>query len=291
MVDTNDYIFRFLNGEISNKRKHSEVINKILAGYIDSDGYIELARKDGLLAITVSLGQAAVNDPDFTVLRRFHEHYGLGSLTYRFSKSNKESSRCDWRLGVKDTLILFNLIGKHLIIKGKPYKNLISLFNSFKGTKISSNEWDELRNIMIEIKKDTGPIKRKKHPSWAWLAGYIAGDGHLCCRLGRKRKKFDKKVNKYYNMTYNELYVVITGDDRNVFEFLQEHFKGSVYNKGTYYQWKRSLGKGHLSFSKDFLRRIKPYMLHPKKYKTIKRMQSYYKGLAETKQVELEIAK
>ena len=85
-------------------------------------------------------------------------------------------------------------------------------------------------------------------------------------------------------MTYNELYVCIVDKHRVALDFIQIHLNGSVYEKkGGCFMWKRSLGKGHKSFSENFLSKIKPYMLHPHKYEKIKRMQSYL-GLAETKQ-------
>lgn len=272
MVNTNDYIYRFLNRDLEGKRKHSEVINKILAGYIDADGHIRIKDNGRFYQLSVSLSQSAVNDPDFDIMRSFKRFYNIGSILFRFSQNPQESSRCDWNLGTKDSVKLFGLIGKHLIVKGKEFENIVNLYKEYSSVEVSEETTEFLRKKVCEFRNTCGPIKKKKHPSWAWLSGYIAGDGHLCCRLGRKRKKFDKKVNKHYNMVYNELYVVITGNKREVFDFLKEHFKGSVYDKGSYFQWKRSLGKGHKDFSENFLVSIKPYMLHPKKYRNIQRM-------------------
>lgn len=273
MVDTNDYIYRFISGNLGESRKHSEVINKILAGYIDSDGHITLKVNSQYLNINVILSQAAINDPDFEVIRAFHKFYNLGNIQFRFSENDKESSRCDWKLGVKDSIKLFNLIGKHLVVKGTLFRDLIEIYKSYVGIKISTEEYEIIKEKQRDLRKTTGPIKRKKHPSWAWLSGYIAGDGHLCCRLDRKRIKYDKKVDKYYNMTFNELYVDIVSDIKSPLEFLQEHFKGSIYPcRGTHFHWKRSLGKGNIDFSEEFLSKLKPYMLHPKKYSAIKRM-------------------
>lgn len=273
MVYTNDYIYRFISGKLGKNRKHSEVINKILAGYLDADGSVGIVRNTKRHQLRISLTQAAVNDPDFEILRAFHKFYKLGTLTYRVSNNPKESSRCDWKLGTKDTIKLYNLVAHHMIVKGKEFEKILDIWTNF-----AEEPFELVTSLLKEARKLEGPIKKKKHPSWAWMAGYIAGDGHLCCRLGRKRKKFDKKVNKYYNMTYNELYVVITGNKRKPLEFLKENFKGSIYDKGTYFQWRRSLGKGHLSFSENFLISIKPYMLHPKKYDTINRMLSYLRA-------------
>jgi len=273
MVDTNDYIYRFLNGNLGENRKHSEVVNKILAGYIDSDGTVSIHRNEGTLRISLTLSQAAVNDPDFEILRAFHKFYGLGTLHFRFSDVEGESSRCDWKLSIADTIKLFNLLGKHLIVKGTLLRDCIKLYEENKGKKLSDAEYEVICNTRDTLRSSSGPLKRKKHPSWAWLAGYIAGDGHLCCRLNRKRRKYDKKVDKYYDMTYNELYVVIVSDIRGPLDFLMEHLNGSVYAvKDSYFQWKRSLGKGNLKFSEEFLSKLKPYMLHPKKYRAIQRM-------------------
>lgn len=288
MVDKNDYIYRFISGKLQDKRKHSEVINKILAGYIDSDGSISLRRSDSKnrnIQIEVHLVQSAINDPDFEVIRSFYKFYNLGFLTYKISSNPKESSQILWRLGSSDSIKLFNLIGKHLVVKGKHFKFCIERYAELIGEEITDVFWEDIKaEVNKSREENAGPLKIKKHPSWAWLAGYIAGDGHLCCRLNRSRKKFDKKVNKFYNMTYNELYVCIVDKHRVALDFIQIHLNGSVYEKKEgCFMWKRSLGKGHKSFSENFLSKIKPYMLHPHKYEKIKRMQSYL-GLAETKQ-------
>lgn len=279
MVDSNDYIYRFINGNLQENRKHSEVINKILAGYIDSDGSISLKINSEYLNINVYLSQAAVNDPDFEIIRSFQKFYNLGNLMFRFSLNEKESSRCDWKLGVKDSLKLFNLIGKHLVVKGTLFRDLIATYEEWVGKNITQEEFKILQEKQSFLRKHTGPLKKKKHPSWAWLAGYVAGDGHLCCRLDRKRHKYDKKVNKYYDMTFNELFIDIVSDIKEPLEFLTEHFKGSIYPcRDTHFHWKRSLGKGNIDFSEEFLSKLKPYMLHPKKYETIKRMLGYLRS-------------
>lgn len=273
MVDTNDYIYKFLSGSLRDKRKHSEVINKILAGYIDSDGSVGLKLNSGFINVNLSLSQAAINDPDFEILRSFYKFYNLGYIQFRFSDNEKESSRCDWRFGVEDTLKIYNLISKHLVVKGTLFEYLIEVYKEYKGKKVSLEDFEKIKDNVREKREITTMLKRKKHPSWAWLSGFISGDGHLCCRLNRKRHKYDKKVNKYYDMTYNELYVNIVCDLRHPLEFLQEHFKGSIHGpKDGCFHWKRSLGKGNIDFSEHFLLKLKPYMLHPKKYEAIKRM-------------------
>ena len=46
--------------------------------------------------------------------------------------------------------------------------------------------------LKVESKKsrsNAGPIKDKKHPTWAWVSGYLDGDGHYS-------KRYDKNPQK-----------------------------------------------------------------------------------------------
>lgn len=272
MVDTNDYIYKFIGKDFQDKRKHSEVINKILAGYIDSDAYLGIDISSDYLRLRLAFSQSASNDPDFEILRSFQKFYNVGVVHYRTVDVGDATSRGEWCLCTGDTVKLLNIIGKHLIIKGKLSEFLLEVYDAYKGIKISQEEYKNIKEVLDYFRTFGSPLKRKKHPSWAWLSGYIAGDGHLICRLGRKRRKFDKKVDKYYDMTYNELGIIIVSSVVEPLEFLKEHLKGNIYQKNNYFFWKRSLGKGHKDFSLNFLVRIKPYMLHPKKYNKIERM-------------------
>ena len=73
--NTDTLAYKLLSGSLRKNRKHSEQLNKYLAGLVDTDGCISLffykTRTTGLqrVSVTVNLTQAATNDPDFEVIR------------------------------------------------------------------------------------------------------------------------------------------------------------------------------------------------------------------------------
>ena len=151
---------KLLSGKLS---KHSEQLNKFVAGFFDSDGSVYLCRDRGAIALRCSINQSAAKDPDFEIMRSLHRHYSLGTLNYVDVK--KGSAQCSWRFGATDSKKLFNLIGKHLLIKATHFKNCINSYNS--KTFMVDEEYKNSRN-------NSTYLKRPKHISWAYLSGLIS---------------------------------------------------------------------------------------------------------------------
>lgn len=66
---------------------------------------------------------------------------------------------------------------KHMVIKGAHWNRLYEKFCQYQGVSLSEEEVEALKLWSKESRKDTGPIKPKNHPTWAWVAGYLDGDG------------------------------------------------------------------------------------------------------------------
>jgi hypothetical protein len=116
-----------------------------------------------------------------------------------------------------------------------------------KGKKsMSMKEWEALAQASKESRKlRVGPLKPKNHPTWAWLAGYLDGDGCFSFRTSRNR-----------NM---RLSVTAHITDVSVLEFLQKAFGGTIKNNSRSENikvWWRGLGPANVSFALRFLPKL-----------------------------------
>lgn len=269
MFDTNTLGYKLVTGNLRERRVHSEQLNKYLAGLFDADGCITLERISGkYIHLRFTLSQAASVDNDFELLRSLKTFYNMGTLKYSISANGV--SRCDWRLSSKDSKKMFGLLGKHLRIKGTHFQNMINIQKAYKGTVVSDEQWEKIREYRSESRRKSTWLKRPKHLAYSWVAGYLDGDG--CYRFRRSQ---------------NTLAIKAASDDLHILYKLQEDFKGSVLDsKSTYKVWRRGLGKGHIKFSLPFLKKMRHYSCNRQKYGKIQEMIDYLEStqVATTKQ-------
>lgn len=290
MFNTSTLGYKLLSGKLRESRKHSEQLNKYVAGLIDADGSLSLnfAFYSGYYNTRLSmiLVQSFSNDPDGELIRSIRDYYNLGTICYRTLEAENQSSQIMWMLGTKDTKILFNRIGKHLRIKGTHFDNLIWLVDQLRGVRIKEEHLLELRDYSKCSRKNSKWLKHPKHLSWAWVAGYLDGDGHYRCRIGRTR--YNKTDDRFQES--NELSVTVTchQEDSHIVDFLKVCFKGHTRDSGEYKSWRRSLGVNNKSFSLPFLKKMRMYSCLYKKYKVIEMMIAFLEDPAETKQESLE---
>ncbi len=236
--------YKLLSGQLKNNRKHSEQLNKFLAGFIDSDGsfflYFSKDRKGFYRAYCfTTLTQSWANDKDHTLLKSLADFYLLGKVsTYK----RDGISVGDWRLSSKDTKSLTNRIAKHLRIKGTHLDNLLWLQQELQGVALTLSQVEELKEFSKCSRENSKWVKTPKHPSWSWLAGLLAGDGHFRCRINRK--VWDKRYSRY---TYhNQLVVSITTShaDEFILHFIQRALGGRIATPGKkkYPRWTKGLG-------------------------------------------------
>jgi len=97
-----------------------------------------------------------------------------------------------------------------------------------------------------------GPLKARNHPSWAWLAGYLDGDG---CYT--HRENFDK-TRGYWQLSSN-VSAVAHINDIYVLEYLQKSFGGVMVGQGqsdNVKVWRRALGWQNRDFALQFLPKL-----------------------------------
>jgi hypothetical protein len=137
---------------------------------------------------------------------------------------------------------------KHMVIKARHWQWLLETWRQYRGQEygengVSTEERDELSRRVRESRRNVGPLKPKNHPTWAWLAGYLDGDGYYALRTGKG------------NRNYVAVGVCAHKDDASVLEFLQKAFGGNVsdFKKPTLRYWSRNLALSQASFALNFL--------------------------------------
>lgn len=259
MFNTNTLGYKLVTGKLKSSRKHSEQLNKYLAGLFDADGCISIEWHDHkYLSLRFTLTAAASVDNDFETLRSLQSFYNMGTLRYSIGESG--TSRCDWRLSSKEAKMMFNLIGKHLRIKGTHFETMINLQESYKGQVITEEQWEQIKEVRRVSRANSTWLKYPKHLSYAWVSGYFDGDGSY---------GFRKK--------YNTLDIRVPSSDLHILYKLQEDFGGSILtgHSENYKVWSKGLGKGHIKFSLPFLKKMRQYSCIRQKYEKIQEMITY----------------
>jgi len=249
---------RLLSGKLS---KHSEQLNKFVAGFFDSDGCVSVYMDRHTLTLRATLCQTASKDPDFEIMRALHRYYNLGVLTY--ITRDKGSAVCTWNMGIKDSKKLFNLIGKHLLIKATHYENCIALQLRYADSRVSKEEWVLIKDFKRKSRESSRYLKIPKHISPAYLAGLIAGDGHL------QFKRYNGR---------NKINLCIASGDYVIIELLVRDFKGHYQKQEGCYIWRHPLGKMNRPFVMKVLPKVRKYMLLKTKRDVIDRILTFHKS-------------
>jgi hypothetical protein len=281
MFNTSTLGYKLMSGYF---KSHSEQLNKYVAGLFDSDGSVGLAFKEhsngrGSVYLQLTIGLSASTDPDFALLRALCNHYRLGKVYYALSNSPiAKSSLGSWRLNSKESRKFLNVIMKHLLIKGSHADNLLWLVDELDGYTIKWDVLNELREFSKCSRDNSKWLKKPKHPSWPWLAGYLDGDGHYRCRLNSVRKGSTSLRNEL------KLFVGASITDGFILEFLKEHIGGSLrLRKDSLWFLQLALGKGSRVYAIKFLKQMQKYCCLENKHRVICSMLNYHLP-AETKQ-------
>lgn len=231
--------------------KESDV--KYLSGLLDADGCLSFMfspPRPGVCAFYTSL-MLTLASSDTVDKHGFVETLpvvtGVGAV-YRHDAKHPQCKT--WTVTKRaDLEMLLPRLIKHMVVKGKHWQWLLDRRREQRGVVLTKEQCEQLA---IAAKKsrveNVGPIKPKNHPTWAWLAGYLDGDGH------------------YSYTTHNGngtrlIYVGATAheNDASVLLFLQRAFGGSIYDhKGAarVKRWRRYLGKANQGFTLRFLPKL-----------------------------------
>jgi hypothetical protein len=216
---------------------------KYLAGLLDADGWFGFSWKTPEKAYR----RMTLRQNDERILKWIEKNIGIGWFT-------KDS----WTVSSNSDLnLLMPHILKHMVIKARLWEWV------YTTDAPSKDEWRRRRL------HDVGPLRHKKHPTWAWVAGYIDGDGWIA---HNKRKDTIGYTTRVGALCHHS--------DRIAVELLHKAFGGNLCEKSEGVQWQRGLGKQHRSFAKMFLSRLVPHLVR-KRHKAELILQYHSQRLSE----------
>lgn len=238
----------------------NESLVKYLAGLLDADGSMSFSFKEdqnreGLFFTGLRLMLASSKAVD-----RHGFVESLPELTRMGSISHYGASRqfVTWTVNRRSEVeMLTPRLIKHMIIKAHHWQWMLDMWRTMRSHSNTCTASDRI--LLVQAGKESrrnnrGPLKPKNHPSWAWLAGYLDGDG---CYTHRQNPG-TKNGKTYLQWTIN-VSAVAHINDQAVLQFLQMAFGGQIRDHGkspNVKVWVRSLGNQNRSFALNFLSKL-----------------------------------
>lgn len=236
--------------------KFTETDIKYLAGLMDADGSLcfhfrEYGNGRYNVSLKLVLQQSLSIDKDGRFIHWLASFGGFQQFVKLKDEAHPNWADANrWTVTSNQELnMLVPRLTKHMVIKAKHWEALLEKLDSIYGKTVSSEEMLELKEFAKTSRLNVGPLKPKKHPTWAWVAGYIDGDG---CYYMRERKK-NWGIAK-------EMLVRVVAQDSDLcsLELLHKAFGGNLKknaHEATYY-WSRNLGNADKDFALKFLRKM-----------------------------------
>lgn len=213
---------------------------KYLAGLLDADGSFYLKYQGNRVYLVVALDLSTGIDRNCEYSNWLAEKL---SVTYSLNKrelSAKDVLSIKFIVSKRSTIeMLVPRILKYLVIKGKHLERLYIKWQELRNEKQSDEVIQQLKQFVIDSRKDVGPIRHKEWLPKAYVAGYIDGDG--CYMM--------KQSSGTYNVS-----TVSHKDDRIVQDLLLKQYGGHIYYQEDWVRWRRSLGRTNKVFAISFLR-------------------------------------
>lgn len=227
----------------------NETLIKYLAGLIDADGTIQFVYrpvKNGYtLHLRMSLDAASsVDHKGF--IPSLPELTGLGKVYRREGRGPNRSEMYTWSVGIKSDLekIIPRLV-KHMVVKATHFDWCLTTLRSNSGKILTEKEVQFLKKEIVTSRQTSSWKTSKKHPTWAWTAGFLDGDGF-----------FSLRYNKKTGATTTRMGAVCHKNDRRSLDLLHKAFGGSLYEEKDCIRWHRNLGPADAKFSLPFLAKI-----------------------------------
>jgi|TARA_R100000501_G_C2598686_1_gene96450 hypothetical protein len=229
--------------------KMQENLVKYLAGLCDADASLSFRfnrSKNGfMLHLILHLSAAESIDKKGSFVKSLPSITGFGNITSR--DRNNWARVNQWQVqSRRDLNMLLPRLLKHMVIKAKHWQTLFDIYTEQKGLEMSEVQMDQLKILSQNSRKNSGSLRHKNHPTWAWTAGYLDGDGSFMF----------KKHPSGYGMKLMISAISHKGD-RVALDLLHKAFNGYVYErKDNCTEWKRNLGVRDKTFALHFLGKL-----------------------------------
>lgn len=228
-----------------------EELVKYLAGLLDADGSLSFSFKSdpnrsdhNFIGLVLSLASSdAVDHHGF--IDNLPTETGMGGLTRYGAKGQFKA----WKVSKRaDLEMLLPRLIKHMVIKARHWQWLLDQWRDRRRTTCNDVERDALKEGSKLSRMNAGPLRPKNHPTWAWVAGYLDGDGTYAYRRHQTRPGEWQWIMNVSAVAHR--------NDMVSLEFLQKAFGGFIYPQGQspdVFIWRRSLGYQNRSFAERFL--------------------------------------
>lgn len=214
---------------------------KYLAGLLDADGSLSITHNNGYLGLVLNLELAESCDRDGKYVKSLALK---GGNLYTRKREENWAKTNTWRLNKRSELEMFlPRVIKHMVIKAKHWNNLLALFRDYQGKVIHINEYDLLLLQSDESRKISGPLHEKIHPTWAWVTGYLEGDGWFMIR--NRPNQVEIQTGAVCQMS-----------DVVGLNLLQKAFGGIVKEDRGHMRWIKNLGPRDSAFAKHFCTKL-----------------------------------
>lgn len=240
---------------------------KYLAGLLDADGCLSFHFVDGKLYMEMSLAASRSVDKHGYIDSLADR---LGRLSVREYEGKNWSPSHQWRVtSRRDLNIILPRLTKHMVVKGGHWDRMFKRWVELRGVSLTDTEIEGLKSWSEESRRNAGPLKPKNHPTWAWTAGFLDGDGYYSMRRGVK------------GVTPYRVGACCHIDDRVGLDLLFKAFGGQLREEGDTLRWTRALGKQSKSFAQPFLQKVHRHS-KLKKWKIEQMLAFYNKPTATT---------
>ncbi len=236
----------------------NESTAKYLAGLLDADGSLSFAFKrdqnrQDCFYLSLALKLTASDNVD---KHRYVENLPITSEMGSTSRYGPKRQFVVWNISKRaDLEMLLPRLLKHMIIKAQHWQLLLDTWREERGHGINEDRRIALTALSkVSRNERIGPLKAKKYPAWAWVAGYLDGDGCYAYRSHVVK-------GKYRQWTINVSACAHVNDMIGL-EMLLETFGGRIIPQGqsdVVMLWKRSLGYQNRSFALKFLGKMARY--------------------------------
>jgi hypothetical protein len=221
---------------------------KYLAGLLDADGHVGFDFTENRPYLCIRLTAADSIDRDGFV-KNLPNTTGFGTSCVKTKRENWASITV-WTVSrARDLEMLVPRLVKHMVIKGRHLQRMFDKWQELRGKTLSDLEREQLVLLTKLSRQDAGPLKAKKHPTWAWVAGYLDGDGSYIFSHPPSHKN-------------PRMLVQATAHENDVvgLELLYKAFGGRIENRGKnsphILDWRHSLGKRDKAFALKFLSKM-----------------------------------